>query len=156
MYTKYVIMIIIINIYSEVAFDLTFHFESPDCDEIEDFSEGVELSVKRNDGDWIPLMFFGTHCNITEPYIKISENIEEKYFVLRGYTIPYVIQTKSARNYSVFICRDKIFKDKLQFRWLQTSYQRSQAARDVLMLENIIVRAWNCSNYVTLLSSINK
>ena len=147
---------IIINIYSEVAFDLTFHFESPDCDEIEDFSEGVELSVKRNDGDWIPLMFFSPHLNKPEPYIKISENITEKYFVLRGYTIPYVNQAESTRNYSVFICRYKIFMDKLQFRWLQTSYQRSQAVRDVVMLENIIVRAWNCSNYVTLLSSINK
>jgi hypothetical protein len=140
-----------------VAFDLTL---SHDCDEIEDFSEGVELSVKRNGGDWIPLMFFAPQINASEPYIDLSGNTENGNgsFVLRGYTIPYVIQTMSAKHYSVSLCDDenKIFTDRLQFRWLQTSYQRSRSVRDVVKLENIIVRARNCLNSVTLLPSIDE
>ena len=140
---------------SEVAFDLTFHFES-NYDEIEDFSEGVELSVKRRNENWIPLIFFAPRINITEPYINLSENVDNDFVNLRGYNVPYVIQAESARNYNIFICRDKIFTGKLQFRWLQTTYQRNQSVRDVVVLENITVRAQNCSNNVTLLSSITK
>ena len=145
---------------SEVAFDLTFHFESCDqnedfgcCDETEDFSEGVEFSVKRNNGEWIPLMFIAPHLNITEPFIKLSENIDNE-FTLRGYTVPYVIQTTNVENYNISICRNNIFRDKLQFRWLQTSYQMDEFVRDVVMLDNVHVRAGNCSTYVTLLPFI--
>ena len=76
--------------YSEVAFDLTLGFEN--CDEIDNFHEGVELSVKRTtDGEWIPLMFFTNHSKTTEPFIQLSsfqqnidENSEGGYFMLRG------------------------------------------------------------------------
>ena len=143
----------------EVAFDLTFCFGSPNCDEIDSFSEGVEFSVKRNGGDWIPLMFIAPQVNATQPYITLSRSTENGNgsFVLRGYIIPYVIQSENATNYSVSLCRDQnqIFTDKLQFRWLQTSYQRTQSVRDVVMLENIIVRARKCLNYILLLSSMN-
>ena len=143
-----------------MAFDLTFHFESPNCDEIDSFSEGMEFSVKRNGGDWIPLMFIAPRVNETQPYITLSKSTKNGNgsFVLRGYTIPYVIQSENAKNYSISLCRDQnqIFTDKLQFRWLQTSYQRSQSVRDVVMLENITMRARKCLNSVTLLqSSIN-
>ena len=150
--------VLLIN--SEVEFDLTFHFGSLDCDEIEDFSEGVELSVKRNGGDWIPLMFIAPRVNANEPYIMLSGNIENgnSFFVLRGYTIPYVIQAESAKHYSVSLCNDqnKIFTDRLQFRWLQTSYQRNQSVCDVVMLENIIVSARKCLNSIILQSSMNE
>ena len=138
---------------SEVAFDMTFHFES-NCDEIDGFSEGMELSIKRNGGDWIPLMFIAPR---TEPYITLSRNGNGS-FVLRGYTIPYIIEAENAKNYSISLCRDlnQIFTDKLQFRWLQISYQRSQSVHDVVMLENITVKARKCLNSITLLqSSIN-
>ena len=142
-----------------MAFDLTFHNGSPNCDKMDDFSEGVEFSVKGNGGDWIPLMFIAPQVNATQPYITLSRNTENGNgsLVLRGYTIPYVIQVENAKNYSVSLCRDQnqIFTDKLQFRWLQTSYQRTQSVRDVVMLENIIVRARKCLNYILLLSSTN-
>ena len=142
-----------------MKFDLKFHFGSPNCDEIEDFSEGVELSVKRDGGDWIPLMFIAPRVNITEPYIMLSRSTENGngYFVLRGYIIPYAIQSENAKHYSVSLCRardqNQIFTDKLQFRWLQTSYQSNQSDRDVVMLENITVTARKCLNSVTLLQS---
>ena len=141
-----------------MAFDLTLGFsdyESSNCDDIEGFSEGVELSVKRNNGEWIPLMFFAPPSEIEEPFINLSKHTDsERPFTLRGYTVPYIIQAENIRNYNISICRNDIFTDRLQFRWLQTSYQRGESAQDVVVLENIIVRAWNCSNNVTLLSSI--
>ena len=150
-------MIMVLILCSEVAFDPTFCFESCDqnedfecCDETEDFSEGVEFSVKRNNGEWIPLMFIAPHFNITKPFIKLSE----KEFSLRGYTVPHVIQTTNIENYSISICRNDIFRDKLQLRWLQTSYQMDKSVHDVVMLDNVHVRAGNCSNYVTLLPFI--
>jgi hypothetical protein len=142
--------------YSEVAFDVMLGFsESSNCDEIDGFSEGVELSVSRNQGEWIPLMFFAPTAKTDEPFINISKASTKGTITLRGYTVPYVIQAENDSNsISVYICRRDIFTDRLQFRWLQTSYQRSQSVRDVVMLENIVVRAWNCSNNVTLLSSV--
>ena len=142
-----------------MEFDLTF-FGYPNCDEIQDFSEGVELSVKQNDSDWIPLMFIAPRVNATKPYIALSGSTENgnDSFVLRGYTIPYDIQAENAKHYSVSLCRDQnqIFTGKLQFRWLQTSYQSSQSDHDVVMLENIIVRARKWLNSVTLQSSMNE
>ena len=147
--------------YSEVAFDLTLGFEN--CDEIDNFHEGVELSVKRTtNGEWLPLIFFTNYSNTTEPFIQLSssekkfdENSEGDYFILRGYTVPYAIQRENSRSYNVSICRNNnnIFQDRLQFRWLQTSYQRSNSTSDVVMLDNIVVRAENCnfSHSVTLL-----
>ena len=151
------IIILLFQLCSEVAFDLILGNESSDdCTNIEDFSEGVELSVKRNNGEWIPLMFIAPRFNITEPFIELSENIDidsEGTIALRGYTVPYVIQTENVGNYNTSICRDNTFIDKLQFRWLQTSYQRSNSACDIVILGNVTVRAGNCSNYVTLLPS---
>ena len=128
--------------------------ESSNCDEIEDFSEGVELSV-RNQGEWIPLMFFASTPTMEEPFINLPKDSTKHTINLRGYTVPYEILAKNASNsISVDICRSNIFANTLQFRWLQTSYQRSKSVRDVVILEDITVRAWNCSNNVTLLSSV--
>ena len=139
-------------LYSEVAFDVTLG--SSNCDEIEDFSEGVELSV-RNQGEWIPLMFFASTPTMEEPFINLPKDSTKNTINLRGYTVPYKILANNASNsISVDICRSNIFANTLQFRWLQTSYQRGKSARDVVILEDITVRAWNCSNNVTLLSSI--
>ena len=136
-----------------MTFDLIFRFES--CNEAKDFSEGVEFSVKKDNEEWIPLMFVAPCFTTTEPFIKLSEHIdnETSSFTLRGYTVPYAIQTTSVENYNISICRNNIFRDKLQFRWLQTSYQTDESVHDVVMLDNVTVRAGNCSNYVTLLSS---
>ena len=145
---------------SEVAFDVTLSFsESSNCDnsEIEDFSEGVELSVRRNQGEWIPLMFFASTPMTEEPFINLPKDSTKSTITLRGYTVPYARLAENASNsISVDICRRDIFTDRfnLQFRWLQTSYQRNKSAQDVVILEDITVRAWNCSNNVTLLSSI--
>jgi hypothetical protein len=142
--------------YSEVAFDVTLGFsESSNCDEIDGFSEGVELSVKRNGGDWIPLMFFAPSATTEEPFINLPKDGTKGTITLRGYTVPYVIQARNTSNFnSVYICGRDIFTDRLQFRWLQTSYQRSKSDHNVVILEDINVRAWNCSSNVTLLSSV--
>ena len=139
-----------------MAFDLTLGNDSSDnCKKIEDFSEGVELSVKRNNGEWVPLMFIAPNfSNITEPFINLSRNTDsnKNTITLRGYTVPYFIQTTNVREHNnISICRNNTFSDELQFRWLQTSYQRSESACDIVVLENVTVRARNCSNYVTLL-----
>lgn len=132
-----------------MAFDLTFRFESSSlCDEMEDFSEGVELSVKRNDGDWIPLTFFASYSKREVPFIELSPFND---FTLRGYRVPYIIQNETITNYSIHICRNNnnnIFNDKLEFRWLQTSYQTDNSIQDIIILENIVVSAQNCSHSV--------
>ena len=145
-------------LYSEVAFDVTLGFsESSNCDEVEDFSEGVELSVRRNQGEWIPLMFFASTSMMEEPFINLPKDSTKSTITLRGYTVPYdILAEKASNSISVNICQSDIdiFTGRLQFRWLQSSYQRSKSVRDVVILEDITVRAWNCSNNVTLLSSV--
>ena len=131
--------------------------ESSNCDEVEDFSEGVELSVRRNQGEWIPLMFFASTPMTEEPFINLPKDSTKSTITLRGYTVPYNILAENASNsISVNICRSDIdiFTGRLQFRWLQSSYQQSKSVHDVVILEDITVRAWNCSNNVALLSSV--
>ena len=132
----------------EITFDLVLQSS---CDDIDDFSEGVEFSYRTlsdsDSGPWIPLRFFSATSNITEPFIELLEKEPDSdTFTLRGYRVPHTVQSNiSNSSYSVTICGIS-FNGEFQFRWLHTSYQRNNAIEDVVMLDNINVRARNCNS----------
>lgn len=117
------------------------------------FNEGVELSFKITTGsgcstsEWIPLMYFApmiadqSDNSENSPPISVAGDITNKTagsFILRGYTVPYVITKKG--QHSISLCGDeKIFKNPLQFQWLQTASQQSAGIRDVVLLDNITI-----------------
>lgn len=74
-------------------------------------------------------------------------------FTLRGYNVPYVIETeaKSYYMYNVSICREGILQYPFQLRWLQTSYQEGDGMSDVVMLDNVAVSVRNGTDYAPLL-----
>ena len=140
---------------SEVSFDLIIQI--PNCDGIDDFSEGAELSFRSvlEDGatDWIPLMFFAPTLEINQPYVwliptKLSGN--NGNFTLRGYDVAYTIQNKPY-NYSISMCGGDLLRRPLQFRWLQNAYQVHPVIRDVVLLDNVTIRLKNSTHYAVLL-----
>ena len=142
-----------------MSFDLRIQIAN--CDGIDDFSEGAELSFRSvlEDGsttDWIPLMFFAPTLEITQPYVwliptKLRGN--NGNFNLRGYNVAYTIQseTASSYNYSISMCGGDILRRPLQFRWLHNSYQVHPAIRDVVLLDNVTIRLKNSTHYAILL-----
>lgn len=144
-------------IFSDVSFNLMMNHSSV-CDETDSFREGVEFSFRNStEGEWIPLMFFAvsqnipTHQCIELPYEQpINEN--DQHIMLRGYTVPYIIQTGNNTEYSVSICVNDA-RVKLQFRWLNTAFHNNaiNLTRDVVVLDDITIIAHNCTQSVTLL-----
>jgi hypothetical protein len=142
-----------------VSFDLKIQIAN--CDGIDDFSEGAELSFRSilEDGtttDWIPLMFFAPTLEINQPYVwlipsKLRGNSGN--FTLRGYNMAYTIQSEATANYkySVSMCGGDILQRPLQFRWLQNAYQVHPVIRDVVLLDNVTVRLKNSTHYAVLL-----
>lgn len=147
---------------SEVTFDLLL--EHTGCDQISDFREGVEFSFRNTrEGEWIPLMFFASNTNFPEDrYIKLpnEESIMENSitsddgnFTLRGYSVPYVIQSNNDTMHNVSVCmRNTQDAIDLQFRWLHTTRQDNKSTiRDVVILDNISVTAHDSTHDFTLL-----
>ena len=133
----------------EITFDLVLQSS---CDDIDDFNEGVEFSYRtltNSDSEdlWIPLRFFSTTSNITEPFIELLDKEPVGgMFILRGYNVPHTVQSNISNiSYNVTICGINLGRE-FQFRWFHTSYQRNNAIEDVVMLDNITVRARNCNS----------
>ena len=140
-----------------MSFDLKLWFN---CDRVDDFSEGVELSFRRTleDGttsDWIPLMYITSSLMITQPHVwlipsELSSSSDK--FTLRGYNVTYIIQSSgSTYHYSVSMCGGDILQHPLQFRWLQNSNHVDPIARDVVLLDNVSVRVMNGTHYAAML-----
>lgn len=142
-----------------MSFDLKLWIN---CDGVDDFSEGVELSFKRkleeSDGttsEWIPLIYITNSLEINQAHVwlipsKLSGSSGK--FSLRGYNVTYTIQSASSSyHYSVSMCGGDILQRPLQFRWLQNAYQVNYSVRDVVLLDNVTVRVKNSTHYAVLL-----
>ena len=145
---------------SKLSFNLGILL-GPECDSVEDFSEGVELSFRTisEDGtisEWIPLMYFASSLELNQPHVwlipsKLTGNSGQ--FILRGYHVAYTIQSQDNYNYhyNISMCGGDILQRPLQFRWLQTSYQLDYIVRDIVLLDNVTVRLKNSTHYAVLL-----
>ena len=143
-----------------VSFDIDLYpWSGDDCEStIDTFHEGVELSVRRvidniSDTEWIPLLYITRSSSLSnnegESQTSISitndDNITHMRngsFVLRGYTVPYLITNGSRQLVS--LCGEGILEDRLQLRWLQMSrqYPLEQGESDVIILDNITISVY--------------
>ena len=114
--------------------------QSSVCDETDHFLEGVEFSFRSStEGEWIPLIFFAIQ--------RINNN--DHHIRLRGYTVPFIIQSGNNTKYNISVCvKDE--RVKLQFRWLNTA-RHTNLTRDVAILDDVTVIAHNCTHNITLL-----
>lgn len=147
------------NNFSEVIFDAELFFHSPDCKGIDNVQEGIELSFRSmmedGPGEWIPLLYFTRPSNTTLlSSIELLPGHLEKMdgnFILRGYRVPYMIETQTKSYYNVSICGEEILPNPFQLRWLQTSYQEGENMSDVVMFDNVTVSVTNGTYYTILL-----
>ena len=154
------------SICREITFDLDFLTGSGSCDSIDSFHEGVELSFRslvkneeymtQSDGEWVPLIYFASNLNLTaDNIISLVENntLSNKTggsFMLRGYTVPYIITSKGSHR--VTLCSEADLLDyPLEFRWLQTSSLSNRStAEDIILLDNISISLQNASHFTSL------
>ena len=143
-----------------MSFDLRLRFN---CDGLDSFSEGVELSFRRTleDGrvsEWIPLMYITSTLEISEsqPHVRLIPSElrgDAGKFTLRGYNVTYDIQGDDSNyHYCISMCGGDTLQHTLQFRWLQSAYQIQHIVRDVVLLDNVTVQVKNSTHYAMLLN----
>ena len=145
--------------FSELTFDLEFSFDADtNCEGVDNIHEGVELSLRTlsegEKGEWIPLMYYTVQSTISQPSfidLPLLQTNASGTFILRGYRVPFTLENEGRGSYNVSICGDEIIQNPLQFRWLQTSYQENDVARDTVLLDNVIIQVRNGSQYGVLL-----
>ena len=133
-------------------FDLQL-LPSGGCDSVDTFSEGVELSFRESaTTEWVPLMYitgksYGDESSGLDPISIIeSDRVNSDRFLLRGYSVPYVVS--SGGQYNVSFCTS--FQRPLEFRWLQTSSEAEKGVSDVILLDYISIIARNSTHSSTL------
>ena len=141
-----------------MTFDLKI--TSSQCNKIEDFREGMELSFRNMTqeglGEWIPLVYFANCLNTTERFVELPPNSEESIrgssthgrFILRGYNITYVIDDEN--SYNVSVCGENVIHHPLQFRWRHSSFQ-VDGIKDVIVIDNVTMRVRNNTHEAKLL-----
>ena len=150
---------------SEIAFDLDFPTRTSGCDSIDSFHEGVELSFRSTIEDedmagqeWIPLMYITGSSNLDDDTISLvkSDTLTDKRrgnFMLRGYSVPYVIASSGKHQYRVTLCKEdaSFLEYPMVFRWLQTSSMMNRSiTEDIVMLDDISISLQNSSHYASL------
>ena len=127
-------------VHSQISFQIILNKAGGCYDAIDNFDEGVELSVRllSTPEEWIPVAFIflknsGGHLT------AIDIGNRNTRFAIRGYSVERVMcigvgRTDISINMSIISIEDAI-----QFRWLQTSVVRSPILRDVWIIDNIAV-----------------
>lgn len=135
---------------SEVSFDYEFRCKFSECKGIQtEFELSFRNLMEEGPEEWVPLMYLTKLTNTSlPPFVKFpSSNFDDREanrnIILRGYRVPYVIESRSKKYVNVSICGDTIFQYPLQFRWLQTSYIENDSILDSTIIDNVVVRAWN-------------
>ena len=119
-----------------------------DCDKIDSFSEGIELSVRGNGQEkWEPLKFYTPEMlsnpnEATELRLSVGELLDNSSdVVIRGYTVPVGYTTEPlATVFTEYICgADRFLREGLQFRFSQTAIREFEIGTniDVWSIEDV-------------------
>ena len=118
-----------------------------------------EDDMTQSDSEWVPLMYFASNLNpdsdntislVENKILQNPNNETQGNFMLRGYSVPYVIASKG--RHRVTLCSEADLLDyPVEFRWLQTSSLTNRSiTEDVIMLDNISISLQNSSHYASL------
>ena len=145
----------------EISFLIQWAYRDEDdddgCEDIENFDEGIELSLRRP-GDllWRPVAFFAkdnSRDDNKENSIRlISGETDEGSFKIRGYVVPRVMKNTSAIQHRMQfrLCDIGTLGSYIQFRWLQTMRKdTNEFTRDLWSLDEVQVAVSHdtqCSN----------
>ena len=126
---------------SELSFALTVTSDSPDCNSIDHFDEGVEVAMGNwnNAGQWIPLAIYVPNFERSNFDNNMGEILNETFSIanIRGYQVP--VYTSETFSVSLNVCtEDLVERDNVQFRWLQTAnFMSGKGNRDVWTLDDV-------------------
>ena len=126
------------------------------CHSAKRFDEGVVVAMGNwnNDGQWIPLRYYAPDPRISTQDISIGELNSGNVNFIRGYSVPYTIQSVSnSIETSLWICdQDLVRRDNVQFRWLQTTLFYGMKPKDTWTLDDVsIILHFNDSHSQILL-----
>ena len=127
--------------YSQISFQIILLKSGEECyDEIDNFDEGIELSVRLLSApdEWIPVAFIFLNMK-TSNDIKIEIGHRNGRFATRGYSVEQVMCIGVGRTNVSINMGNISTEDAIQLRWLQTSVLGSSVLRDVWIIDNIAV-----------------
>lgn len=110
--------------------------QSPGCDPIDGFSEGVEFSIRFcTDATWIPIVLTVRERTVFLEGIAIGDPGD---LVIRGYEVA-IHEISDGTTYSVQICDFDEQVSFIQLRWLQTSRFDGGILRDIWIMDDVSV-----------------
>ena len=120
------------------------------CSEIDEFSEGVEFSLRllSEPEEWIPIRF--TYNTMSNRNKEIDIGAPGEDFRLRGYKVEQSMVSYGWNKFEIQICNFSL-SDSIQFRWLQTSIFRPGGISDVWFMDNITINLVQPSSRKNLL-----
>ena len=132
--------------HSELSFIIHWAYDSSDdCNEMDFFSEGIELAVRRP-GDWVwtPLAFYTTTSEPREPTaIDLLYSDDADVVRIRGYNVTVTEDDRDIQHSIMLrLCHESVLSSEtgVQFRWLQTMQHISDTSiRDIWSLDNVNV-----------------
>ena len=133
--------------HSNVTFQLLF---PSDEDQIEEFDEGVEISVQfGSERGWIPIILtIPSGITNRNTGISIGTTDTEGNVLIRGY-LPELEVASFGNNtlHSVTVCDFEDSVDSVQFRWLQTcAFYATMPVRDAWTLDDVLITYQNGKN----------
>ena len=126
--------------HSQISFQIILRRAGACYDPIDNFDEGVELSVRLLSvpEEWIPVAFiFLKNNNGTQTEIEIGR--PNKGFTIRGYSVERLMGIDDGRTNVSLKMSIISAQYAIQFRWLQTSRVGNSVLRDVWIIDNIAV-----------------
>ena len=135
----------------KMSFQLAFHNDVDNvdggdtrvCDILESFDEGVELAIRRSeDEQWVPLKFYTLSSLTMNRDVRIDTgnyDQESSVLSLRGYNVSVMLHNFTTMNVTEFVCDERFFQEKVQFRWLQTVTRDNDPLRDTWFIDNVEV-----------------
>ena len=121
------------------------------CDIIECFNEGVELSLRSAENEveqWVPLKFYTlSSVGNCGQVINIGTYDQANSILsLRGYNVSVVAGDTSVMNVTECISDERFFQEGTQFRWLQTVRRNRSPVRDTWYIDNVEITVHGSQN----------
>ena len=136
------------TMHRELSFAIHWAYDPDECNPLDFFDEGIELSLRRpGDFIWTPLDFFTLEDpdSIPNNLVPLQRTEGEELVMIRGYNVTATVDGRDIQHHMrLRFCHESLLGSEagIQFRWLQTMQRLDDnKIRDVWSLDNIQVFA---------------
>ena len=115
--------------------------------DLDSFDEGLEVSFRQLNGNWIPIGFYSEHNSTNRNHEISLGDINDGQLTIRGYPVTFTVAESQSNNEAIIrLCGENVFgpetEDELfqwRFRWLQTALKDDNDDTDVIHIDNITI-----------------